>query len=72
MGDLGIDLWKAYWNDGTNYYYKPFKPINLPPEIDPGRSFVVSMINSSGASVSPAAGTSLTATVTVGCVVELL
>jgi hypothetical protein len=72
MGDLGVDLWKAYWNDGTNYYYKPFKPTNLPPEIDPGRSFVVSMINSSGASVSPAAGTSLTATVTVGCVVELL
>jgi len=72
MGDLGVDLWKCYWNDGTNYYYKPFKPTNLPPEIEPGRSFVVSMINSSGASKSPSSGTSLTATVTVGVVVELL
>jgi len=72
MGDLGVDVWRGFWNDGTNYYYKPFKYEHLPPQIDPGRTFKVTCINSSGASKSPSSGTSITVTVTLSCVVELL
>lgn len=72
MGDLGIDLWKAYWNDGTNYFYKPFTLEKMPITLEPGRNFVASMINSSGANKSPSSGNSLTATFYVACIKELL
>jgi len=72
MGDLGIDLWKAYWNDGANYYAKPFSLADKPITLEPGRNFRASAINSSGASKSPASGQSITLTYVVACLKELL
>lgn len=72
MGDLGIDLWKFHWNDGTDQYYQVQTPQDIPPQIEPGRTLKVTAINSSGASKSPASGASITVTFTIGCIIELL
>jgi hypothetical protein len=65
MGDLGIDMWNWVFHDGTNYNYRPFSIEKMPITLEPGRSLKIKARNVSGASKSPATGTSITITVAI-------
>jgi len=63
MGDLGIDVWQAFWNDGTNYYYYYIDLSEMPIQLEPGRTLKINVRNVSGAAISASAGSPLTCTV---------
>jgi hypothetical protein len=63
MGDLGIDVWQAYWNDGTNYYKYYIDLSDMPIQLEPGRTLKINVRNVKGAAISAASGTALSCTV---------
>jgi hypothetical protein len=63
MGDFGIDVWQAFWNDGTNYYYYYIDLSDMPIQLEPGRTLKINVRNVKGAAISAASGTALTCTV---------
>jgi hypothetical protein len=63
MGDFGIDVWQAYWNDGTSYYRYYIDLSDMPIQLEPGRTLKVNVRNVRGAAISAASGTALTCTV---------
>jgi hypothetical protein len=63
MGDLGIDIWQAYWNDGTNYLKYYIDLSDMPIQLDPGRTLKVNVRNVKGAAISASSGGALSCTV---------
>jgi len=63
MGDLGIDIWQAFWNDGTNYYYYYIDLSDMPVQLEPGRVLKVNVRNVRGSAISAATGQALVCTV---------
>jgi hypothetical protein len=63
MGDFGIDIWQAYWNDGTNYLKYYIDLSDMPIQLEPGRTLKVNVRNVKGAAISAASGQTLQCTV---------
>jgi len=63
MGDFGIDVWEAFWNDGTNYYKYYIDLSDMPIQLEPGRTLKINVRNVKGAAISASAGSPLTCTV---------
>jgi len=72
MGDPGIALWGLDYIYDTREYHDLKSLCNMPILLEPGRNLKVKARNVSGASKSPATGTSITVTVTVAKKVEYL
>jgi hypothetical protein len=57
MADLGIDIWEAYWNDGSSTYYKYYIDLSdMPIQLEPGRTLKVNVRNVSGADITAGTG----------------
>jgi hypothetical protein len=66
MADLGLDIWEAYWNDGSSTYYKYYLDLSdMPIQLEPGRTLKVNVRNVSGGNITAAGGGALTCTVTL-------
>jgi hypothetical protein len=66
MADLGLDIWEAYWNDGSSVYYKYYIDLSdMPIQLEPGRTLKVNVRNVSGGNITAAGGGALTCTVTL-------
>jgi hypothetical protein len=63
MGDFGLDIWQAYWNDGTNYLKYYIDLSDMPIQLEPGRTLKVNVRNVKGAAISASSGTALSCTV---------
>jgi len=63
MADLGIDVWEAFWNDGTNYLKYYIDLSDMPIQLEPGRTLKVNVRNVSGGNIAAASGGALTCTV---------
>jgi hypothetical protein len=63
MGDFGLDVWEAFWNDGTNYLKYYIDLSDMPVQLEPGRTLKINVRNVKGSAISAAAGGALTCTV---------
>jgi hypothetical protein len=64
MADLGIDIWEAYWNDGSSTYYKYYLDLSdMPIQLEPGRTLKVNVRNVSGGNIAASSSYDLTCTV---------
>jgi hypothetical protein len=65
MGDLGLDVWQAFWNDGTNYYRYYIDLSDMPIQLEPGRTLKVNVRNVKGSAISASSTSALTCTVSL-------
>jgi len=72
MGRKGIDVVSCHFPPKETVNFKPFTLVEYPIRIGPGRTLRLSCINVSGASISPTAGTSLTAVILIVGVCEYI